>query len=109
MPAAVERPDDVLHRPDWRDDDAHLLRKPGPPHLRRPRDPHPQTAWRRRRHQVSIQRRDAENAEEAQRKPRPYGEERDFLPPRVFVAPRPQVLTCICFSVLTSALSASLR
>src|ERR1022692_4281154 len=66
MPAPVERPDDVHHRPDRRDDDAHLLRKPGPPHLRRPRDPHPQTARRRRRHEIapkSIQRRDAEIAE----------------------------------------------
>ena len=40
------RTDDVLHRPDRRNDDADLLRKPGPPHLRRPRDPHPQTARR---------------------------------------------------------------
>src|ERR1022692_3874374 len=66
MPAPAERPDDVLHRPDRRDDDAHLLRKPGPPHLRGPRDPHPQTARRRRRDEIgpkSIQRRDAENAE----------------------------------------------
>ena len=51
--AAAGRPDDVQHRPDRRDDDAHLLRKPGPPHLRRPRDPHPQTARRRRRHAVA--------------------------------------------------------
>src|ERR1035437_2332923 len=54
MPAPVERPDDVLHRTDRRDDDAHLLRKPGPPHLRRPRDPHPQTARRRRRNEVAF-------------------------------------------------------
>src|ERR1019366_4578928 len=57
MPAPVERPDDVHHRPDRRDDDAHLLRKPGPPHLRRPRDPHPQTARRRRRHEIAWDRR----------------------------------------------------
>src|ERR1035438_597230 len=54
MPAPAERPDDVLHRPDRRDDDAHLLRKPGPPHLRRPRNPHPQTARRRRRHEITA-------------------------------------------------------
>src|ERR1035441_9470696 len=53
------------HRPDRRDDDADVLRKPGPPHLRRPRDPDPQTARRGRRNEVvspdrkTIQRRDA--------------------------------------------------
>src|ERR1017187_4848292 len=74
MPAPVERPDDVHHRPDRRDDDADVLRKPGPPHLRRPRDPDPQTARRGRRNEVvspdrkRIQRRDAETRRSAQRK-----------------------------------------
>src|ERR1039457_2243415 len=57
MPAPVERPDDVHHRPDRRDDDADVLRKPGPPHLRRPRDPAPQTARRGRRNEVEWDRR----------------------------------------------------
>ena len=47
-PAAAGRHHDVQHGPDRRDDDAHLLRKPGPPHLRRARNPHPQAAGRRR-------------------------------------------------------------
>ena len=44
--AAAGRPDDVQHRPDRRNDDAHVLRKPGPAHLRRARDPDPQAARR---------------------------------------------------------------
>ena len=66
-PAAAGGPDDVQHRPDRRNDDADLLRKPGPPHLRRARDPHAQTARRRRRHQIGgeflFQRSDVELAE----------------------------------------------
>ncbi len=51
--AAAGRPDDVQHRPDRRNDDPHLLREPGPAHLRRARDSDAQAAGRRRRRQVA--------------------------------------------------------
>src|ERR1035437_8990190 len=117
MPAPVERPDDVHHRPDRRDDDADVLRKPGPPHLRRPRDPHPQTARRGRRNEVAakpIQRRDAETQREAQRKQRPPGKIGIRLFPMSSLrqpcsasdSPSLSVLTCFC--LLCASLCASL-
>src|ERR1035437_7699105 len=98
MPAPVERPDDVLHRTDRRDDDAHLLRKPGPPHLRRPRDPHPQTARRRRRNEVAF------NAETLRRRDKHREDISKSIPKtRASADPAPFRERFLFFSALISA------